>query len=59
LDVPALLYAHRLTTVEKANQILILEQGRVSEYGQREKLAKDEHSRFAQLLQTGLTDLLI
>ncbi|MBW4642366.1 MAG: ABC transporter ATP-binding protein/permease [Desmonostoc geniculatum HA4340-LM1] len=51
--------AHRLATVEKTNQILILEQGRVSEYGQREELVKNSHSRFAQLLQTGLTDLLI
>ncbi|TFI53969.1 ABC transporter ATP-binding protein [Mastigocladus laminosus UU774] len=54
----SIIIAHRLTTVEKANQILILEQGRVSEYGQREKLAQDSHSRFAQLLKTGLTDLL-
>ncbi|MHC5746907.1 MAG: ABC transporter ATP-binding protein, partial [Nostoc sp.] len=54
----SIIIAHRLTTVEKANQILILEQGRVSEYGQREKLAIDSHSRFAQLLKTGLTDLL-
>jgi ABC-type multidrug transport system fused ATPase/permease subunit len=51
--------AHRLTTVERANQILILENGRVSEYGQREELAKNPHSRFAQLLQAGLSDLLI
>ncbi len=54
----SIIIAHRLTTVEKANQILILEQGRVSEYGQREKLTQDSHSRFAQLLKTGSIDLL-
>jgi ABC-type multidrug transport system fused ATPase/permease subunit len=51
--------AHRLATVKRANQILILENGRVSEYGQREELAKNSHSRFALLLQAGLNDLLI
>jgi ABC-type multidrug transport system fused ATPase/permease subunit len=54
-----IIIAHRLATVKKANQILILEQGRVSEYGQREKLAKNPQSRFSHLLQAGLTDLLI
>ncbi|MDB9372634.1 ABC transporter ATP-binding protein [Nodularia sphaerocarpa] len=53
-----IIIAHRLATVQKANQILILEQGRISEYGQREELLKNPESRFAHLLQTGLTDLL-
>lgn len=53
-----IIIAHRLATVERANQILILEQSRVIEYGQREKLIKNPHSHFAQLLQTSLTDLL-
>ncbi|MBC1222483.1 ABC transporter ATP-binding protein [Nostoc sp. UCD121] len=54
-----IIIAHRLATVEKANQILILDQGRVTEYGEREELAKNPNSRFAQLLQAGLTDLLV
>jgi len=54
-----IIIAHRLTTVERANQILILENGRVSEYGLREELANNSNSRFAQLLKTGLTDLLV
>lgn len=53
-----IIIAHRLATVERANQILILEQGQVIEYGQREKLIKNPHSHFAKLLQTGLADLL-
>jgi ATP-binding cassette subfamily B protein/ATP-binding cassette subfamily C protein len=54
-----IIIAHRLATVQKANQILILEQGRISEYGQREELVKNHESRFAQLLQTGYSDLFI
>ncbi|MDM9383940.1 ABC transporter ATP-binding protein [Chlorogloeopsis sp. ULAP01] len=54
-----IIIAHRLATVERANQILILEKGRVAEYGQREELVKNPQSRFAQLLQAGLSDLLI
>jgi ABC-type multidrug transport system fused ATPase/permease subunit len=55
----AIIIAHRLATVERANQILILNQGRISEYGEREELANNPNSRFAQLLQAGLTDLLV
>jgi ATP-binding cassette subfamily B protein/ATP-binding cassette subfamily C protein len=51
--------AHRLATVERANQILILDKGRINEYGEREELAKNADSRFAELLQAGLTDLLV
>lgn len=54
-----IIIAHRLATVQRANQILILDKGRVSEYGLREELSKNSHSRFAQLLKTGLTDLLV
>lgn len=46
--------AHRLETVQRAEQILILEQGWMVEYGPRQALANDPHSRFAQLLRTGL-----
>jgi ABC-type multidrug transport system fused ATPase/permease subunit len=53
-----IIIAHRLATVDKANQILILEQGQIMEYGQREELMKNNESRFAQLLQTGITDVL-
>ncbi|MBH8553257.1 ABC transporter ATP-binding protein [Nostocaceae cyanobacterium CENA357] len=54
-----IIIAHRLATVERANKILILEKGRVNEYGEREELVKNPQSRFAQLLQAGLTDLLV
>jgi ABC-type multidrug transport system fused ATPase/permease subunit len=50
--------AHRLKTVERADDILILEGGRIVEYGPRAGLANDPASRFHQLLQTGLEDAL-
>ena len=50
--------AHRLKTLERADDILILENGRVVEYGARLSLAADPRSRFATLLQTGLEEVL-
>lgn len=43
--------AHRLRTVQRADAILILEQGRRVEFGPRAQLAADPNSRFYQLLQ--------
>jgi len=50
--------AHRLATVERCDDILILEDGRVAEFGSREALAADASSRFAALLRTGLEAVL-
>lgn len=47
----AIIIAHRLTTLQRVDQIMILEQGAVVEYGNREQLANEPTSRFAQLLQ--------
>lgn len=46
--------AHRLKTVQRADDILILEDGCVVEYGPRLLLAGEITSRFYHLLQTGL-----
>jgi ATP-binding cassette subfamily B protein len=54
-----IIIAHRLGTVERADDILILEDGRVLEHGDRRRLAQDPNSRFHQLLRTGLEDLLV
>jgi ABC-type multidrug transport system fused ATPase/permease subunit len=43
--------AHRLATVGRADTILILEEGRVTEAGRRAELERDPGSRFARLLR--------
>ena len=50
--------AHRLKTVQRADDILILENGCVVEYGPRLALMSDSASRFYRLLQTGLEEAL-
>jgi ABC-type multidrug transport system fused ATPase/permease subunit len=50
--------AHRLATVLRADEILILEAGRVAEFGRRADLAADAGSRFSQLLRAGMTEEL-
>jgi ATP-binding cassette subfamily B protein len=47
----AIIIAHRLSTVERVDSIMVLEDGRIVEYGAREALAADATSRYAQLLQ--------
>ena len=54
----AIVIAHRLHTVSRADDILILEEGRVVEFGPRRQLADDPASRFHRLLQTGLEEAL-
>jgi ATP-binding cassette subfamily B protein len=57
-DRTAIIIAHRLGTVHRADDIMILEEGHVAEYGDREQLATDPTSRFYSLLQTGLEEVL-
>jgi ABC-type multidrug transport system fused ATPase/permease subunit len=54
----AIVIAHRLGTVQRADEIMILQDGHVIEYGERERLAHDPTSRFYNLLQTGLEEVL-
>ena len=48
----AIIVAHRLHTVQRANEIMILDAGRIVEYGPREQLASQPSSRFYQWLHT-------
>jgi ABC-type multidrug transport system fused ATPase/permease subunit len=51
--------AHRLATVQRADDILILEDGAVREWGRRLDLASDPRSRFAALLRAGMEEVLV
>ncbi len=49
--------AHRLATIQRADDVLILEDGRILEYGPREVLAADPRSHFYHLLSIGLAEV--
>jgi ABC-type multidrug transport system fused ATPase/permease subunit len=54
----AIIIAHRLGTVHRADDIMILDNGTVIEHGDRVHLATDAYSRFHSLLKTGLEEML-
>lgn len=54
----AIVIAHRLNTVQRADAIMILDNGQVVEYGPRTALSADPQSRFSKLLRTGLQEVL-
>jgi len=49
----AIVIAHRLATVERADEVLVMAHGEVVEHGDRAALAADPGSRFAEMLRTG------
>ncbi len=53
-----IIIAHRLATVHRADDILILDGGRVVEHGPRAELAADPGSRLSHLLAVGLEEVL-
>jgi ATP-binding cassette subfamily B protein len=58
LNRTAIIVAHRLGTIQRADDILILEDGQILEYGDRARLAEDPATRFNHLLKTGLEEVL-
>ncbi len=53
-----IIIAHRLATIERVDQVLILDERGVREWGPRTTLAGDPTSAFAALLRTGIRELL-
>ena len=58
-DRTGIIIAHRLATVQRADEILILDEGQIIEHGPRALLAGDRDSRFYSLLRTGLEEVLV
>lgn len=54
----AILIAHRLATLDRVDQILVLEAGQVAEHGARQALAADPDSQYARLLRVGMEEAL-
>ncbi|THF88951.1 ABC transporter ATP-binding protein [Deinococcus sp. KSM4-11] len=52
----AIIIAHRLDTVARADRILVLGDGHVLEDGDRAHLARDPRSHYAELLRAGVLD---
>jgi ATP-binding cassette, subfamily B, bacterial len=46
----ALIIAHRLTTLDEVDEIVVVDHGRIVEHGTRAELVADTNSRFARLL---------
>jgi len=55
----ALVIAHHLKTIGRADKIMILDRGRILEFGDRSALVLEPNSRFNQLLQTGMDEVLV
>jgi ATP-binding cassette, subfamily B, bacterial len=54
-----IIVAHRLRTVGRVDNIMILENGHIAERGRRVDLLENSHSRFAGLLRAGLEEVLV
>jgi ATP-binding cassette subfamily B protein len=53
-----IIIAHRLSTLHRADDIMILDDGAILEHGNREELAGDSTSQYNHILQSGLTEVL-
>ena len=58
-DRTVIIIAHNLVTVQRVDEIMILQDGRVLEHGDRAALAGNRDSRFSALLRTGLEEMLV
>ncbi len=51
-----IIIAHRLATVQRVDDIMIIDDGHVREFGRRKDLVSDPHSHFSELLATGMQE---
>ncbi|WP_127580211.1 ABC transporter ATP-binding protein [Paenibacillus koleovorans] len=58
-DRTCIIIAHRLATVQRADAILILEEGRIAEFGKRTELAANPDSRYSRILAAGMEEMLV
>jgi ABC-type multidrug transport system fused ATPase/permease subunit len=58
-DRTGIIIAHRLSSVGRADEIMILDSGQVAEFGPREALVENPDSIFSKLLKTGLEEALV
>ena len=54
----SIIIAHRLGTVQQVDDIMILADGEVQEYGERSQLVQNSDSLFSGLLKTGLEEVI-
>ena len=54
----SIIIAHRLGTVQQVDDIMILADGEVREYGERTQLVRNPDSTFSGLLKTGLEEVI-
>ncbi len=52
-----IIIAHRLATLQRVDEIMVIEDGHILEYGLKEEVASDPASRFSYLLQVGLEEV--
>jgi ABC-type multidrug transport system fused ATPase/permease subunit len=55
----AIIIAHRLQTLDHVDDIMLLENGKISEYGNRLQLLQNPKSKYSQLLRTGIEEVLV
>lgn len=55
----AVIIAHRLTTLDRADLVLLLEAGSAAEFGSRDALLADPDSKFSELLKKGFEEVLV
>ncbi|MFD3164038.1 ABC transporter ATP-binding protein [Herpetosiphon sp. NSE202] len=52
-----IIIAHRLASLQRADKILVLEHGRIREFGSRQALLQNPQSQYRQLVQHGITEV--